>query len=628
MNTAFAIFDTERRLVAWSDRADKVLNFPEGSLRRGDEHGSFIQRLQAHFAAPPIAADGSIDIGEQPTSPEEYGEQLLNNEEDRTWHLSMHDGRFLEYRHSPLSEGGFALTITDITDQKITEIAEARARDRLSDAVDNIQEGLALFDEDDRLLLVNAAFMAMFPKVSDAWVPGNSFDDLAKAYFHAGYAALDAGDEDEWLKAVRARRENLPLRHELATRDGRWILIGENRTAEGGTVRTWTDVTELKTAQQQAQAARARLVDAIESLDEGFIQYDGNDRLVEINQRVLDLVPGLADILVIGRTSDEVFSSLSDSGLILAAIGREDQWYRERRERHAAPNQAFDILFSNGTILRAQERPTSEGGTVTTALDVTNERRAEELARQRLAEMAHVQRQSAISQLSSAIAHELNQPLTAAMNFVEASRGNLRHMRHDPEKEAAVEGYLGNAGEQIERAAAIIRNLRKLLESGDGEFELHDANALIKEVCTLALIGAKSSDVRVQFSLDSELPAVLVDKVQFQQVLINLIRNALDAMENKAQASLRIETEFWGETVRICVTDNGVGIPEAMKKDLFQPFQSSKVDSPGLGLWICKTIVEAHGGRIEAESIAGEGSTMSITIPIASELERMEEKRV
>jgi two-component system sensor kinase FixL len=249
--------------------------------------------------------------------------------------------------------------------------------------------------------------------------------------------------------------------------------------------------------------------------------------------------------------------------------------------------------------------------------DLTERQETEARLQELQSELVHISRLTAMGEMASTLAHELNQPLSAIANYLKGSRRLIDNNVEDmPGK---VRDAIDKAGEQALRAGQIIRRLRDFVARGESERGVENLVKLIEEAGALAMVGAKERDVRVRFNFDPRVDLVLADKVQIQQVILNLIRNAIEAMETSERRELVVSTELEeGGMVVVSVADTGPGIAPEVASQLFQPFITTKRTGMGVGLSISRTIIEAHGGRIWVEPRPGGGAAFHFTMRTVS----------
>ncbi len=310
-----------------------------------------------------------------------------------------------------------------------------------------------------------------------------------------------------------------------------------------------------------------------------------------------------------------------------AAPTREGAEFRRMSAIRAAIQ---DMLDAEGTLL--QERTASEERATIVSLDLaaltgflalvlgalgiyllTKEhayRRHVEL------ELMRIQRLNMMSLTTMALAHEVNQPLAAAGNYLACA---LR-LANAPDADVPVKiiDVSTRAQEQVLRAGKIIKRLRSFIEKSEDERTIESPSVIVDDA--ISLVGTIDSSIKVKTHVDSNLPFVSVDRIQLQQVLINLIRNSMEALADGSQSELVLSVVAVDTTqVRFSVTDNGPGLPKKVLENLFKPFESTKAGGMGVGLSICKAIITSHGGNITASSGPEGGTTISFTLPAFSE---------
>jgi len=247
--------------------------------------------------------------------------------------------------------------------------------------------------------------------------------------------------------------------------------------------------------------------------------------------------------------------------------------------------------------------------------DLTERQQARARMQELQDELLHVARLRSMGQMAAALAHELNQPLTATGNYVSAALRLLDGPAPDIEH---LRRALRLASDQTQRSGDIIRRLRSYVARGDTTRRPEQLGVIVEESVALALVGLGDRGVTVKFALGSDLPPVIADRVQVQQVLLNLIRNAVEAMEHTEVRELSLGMALWDCMVAVSVADTGSGLPPAIEAQLFQPFVTTKADGMGIGLAVCRAIVEAHGGRLWCEPNPGGGTVFRFTLPTAA----------
>jgi two-component system sensor kinase FixL len=246
--------------------------------------------------------------------------------------------------------------------------------------------------------------------------------------------------------------------------------------------------------------------------------------------------------------------------------------------------------------------------------DISERRQREDRIHELQSELLHMSRLNAMGQMAAVLAHELNQPLTAIANYAEAARQLLLDASAPPPPR--VVDFMQKAAGQAERAGEIIRRLRRFVEKRKIERSLESLNDVVQEASGLATIGAKVDAIQIVFQLAADLPSIALDRTQIQQVVVNLVRNAVDILHDADRRVITISSALAEEGAQeVAVIDTGPGIAAEVLPRLFQPFVSTKAAGMGIGLSVCRSIVEAHGGRLRAEPNPEGGAIFRFTLP-------------
>jgi len=503
----------------------------------------------------------------------------------------------------------------DVHDQKAADAARQEAEERLRESEELHRYTLELSQQ----LAWTADANGKFLTISDR------FTDLTGLPIGPQRRAIHPEDVDRvmgsWWDCVASGQPHV-AEFRMRVRDGSYRTFraraAPRRDADGRIVQ-WYGATESIHEQTQAEAARKeaeeryRLVakatnDAIWDLDLATGQIVWNDSVSSVFGYSLE---GQGTDLAWWEEKLHPDDRERVAASLEAAVeGGATRWSAGYRFRVASGNYAH--IFDRGFIIRdADGRAVRAVGAM---MDMTERRRVDAELRQMQAELIHVSRLSAMGTMASTLAHELNQPLTAVTNYVHGSRRLLQ-------EDAA--GQVPQVLEALEaaeaaslRAGQIVRKLRELVSRGNVSPGPEELPKLIEDASLIGFVDEHLHGVTHRTELDPSATWVNVDRIQIQQVLINLIRNAVQAMQDQPRREVTIRTRtVSSELAEVSVADTGSGIPPDVREALFSPFKSTKADGMGIGLSISRTIVEAHGGKIWADDSDGGGAVFRFTLP-------------
>lgn len=376
------------------------------------------------------------------------------------------------------------------------------------------------------------------------------------------------------------------------------------------------------TLRQQALAAeereRKRANRYLEAAQTMLIGLDLQQRVTMINRKGCEVL-GYDERSLLGANWFE--KVVSSEHRTAAMLEFEELVKRQSHHPHHFECPVLSRSGSQRLIMWRSVLVEDEDGSVSGVLcsgdDVTDNRRAELQVREARERIMQVSRLATVGEMASGISHEINQPLAAITTYAQASARLLASASPDL---AEVHDAQQQIAEQALRAGEIIRRMRNLVRNRSSTRESVDLNEVVAELQPLMRADARISDVRVILQLDPNLPHANVDRIEMQQVLLNLLRNAIDAMQampaGRGEAVIRTVRTAQGE-VQIAVLDNGPGVDEHMRERLFIPFVTSKPNGTGLGLAISRTIVEAHRGRLEYQPNSPHGAAFIVTLPSA-----------
>lgn len=373
------------------------------------------------------------------------------------------------------------------------------------------------------------------------------------------------------------------------------------------------DVTEQRTANRRLEASAAQMRSILSTVPDAMVVIDSRGRIISFSAAAERLF---------GYAEKEIFGSNVSRLMPSPDRERHDAYL----DRYLTTGERRIIGIGRTVIGQRRDGSTfpmelsvgeadASGARVFTGFirDLTEKHRAEARIEDLRSGLVHAARVSAMGTMASTLAHELNQPITAVVNYVES----IKDLLAEPNAEdlPMIREALTETASEALRAGQIVRRLREFVARGDSEKTVEKLSSLVEDAAKLALIGAREKGVEAHFALDPDGDTVLVDRVQIQQVLINLMRNAIEAMANSPERSLSVSSAADdGGMTRVIVRDTGPGVAPEIASDLFRAFNSTKEEGMGLGLSICRTIIESHGGRIWLAPAAGGGSEFHFTL--------------
>ena len=368
---------------------------------------------------------------------------------------------------------------------------------------------------------------------------------------------------------------------------------------------------------REVEDDRQLLRSVMESVPDQIFVKDAQLRYVMVNREIARVM-GRSEGHILNRSDAELLEP--ELAARVSEIDREVmrngviQEYERSMAMPGHPGQQRTYL-----VVKAPWRDSTGQvvGLVGVARDVTRRRATEQRLRQSEEAMRRIARADTLAAMSMGVAHELNQPLTAAGNFLRAGMRMLQGEQPDQKRIAAAREAMREASNQALRAGEILRRLRDFIGRGETEQRLVSLGPLVADGVALvtAAQGAGAPSIALDVSVSGCV--VMADEVQLQQVFVNLLRNAIEATEGQAERGIAVRLQREGGRAVLSFSDAGPGLPEEVRKRLFQPFVSTKEHGMGIGLSICRAIIEAHGGRISASAVATRGTLFRIELPLS-----------
>ena len=653
LEEGFGIFDQDLTLIARNAPFRGLYGFPDDLC----QPGATLEELLRHHVTRDDCEPEAVE--------EQVSERMrkIARRELRQVEHETPNGEILLTRYDPIPNGGLLVTCRDVTETRRIErtleanderylAREVKQREgELNAVLDTIEYGVCFMGRDLRARVANRAFRDMWGFPDDFF---DSHPTLAEMIGYNRSTGLYGVPDDQWEDYLSARiaavRAGAIPPFEWTRPDGRVLRYECIELPNGGRMLTYLDITEMKQREQQlsnlvdelaatrdeALRARAQLDEAIEAISEGFVVFDGEDRLVVCNsnyrQFYVDAVgEDMAGFVVPGADRDTIHQVAFERGMFPDSTGTLEEFLAERRDY---PMKAVEVRFSNGIWVRIDERLSFDGSIVGVYTDVTDAKKREaELAD--LVDRLTVARDQAMeanrtkSQFLANMSHELRTPLNAIIGITEMMEEDARDDALDDYIEPL--GRVSRAGNHLLRLINEVLDLSKI-EAGRIEFHVEaiDIAELTKELATTAQPLAEQKGNRLAVRCPEEFGTIHGDPTRVRQVVLNLLSNACKFTEG-GEVSLTVlrKTTRGKDWIQFTVADTGIGMTPEQQTKVFEEFAQAdssttrKYGGTGLGLAISRRFCRMMGGDIELISEPGVGSTFTAWLPVTLDLAQL-----
>ena len=549
-------------------------------------------------------------------------------EYETTYRIADGGFRYFASRIGPVQQDGrivaFTVSSRDITEQKLAQQSLEASEKKYRTLVEAAQEGIGITDPDENILFANDTFARLL---------GYEVDELV------GRNLREIADDAEYAKfteETEKRRSGQATKYEsvLYTKTGerRYFAISaapllDEQGACTSSIGLLVDITDRRRAENALRQSEERFKRAAECASDLIYEWDVSTGRLEWYGDI-DGALGYARREIV-RTIEAWFALIhpDDAPYVATQI--------EHHRKSADPiGTEYRIGHKDGTwrywtdrataVLNETGQPRKYIGVCT---DVTERRLAEEKLRQRESEIAHLGRVHTVGEMATTLAHEINQPLSAISNYVRGIKRRVEKGRIDSDQLGSVLNLISS---EVDRVSGIISHMRQFVRKGEPHRASTDLGELTRGVMELLEADVRRSRIDLRMELDSDVPVVLVDPIQIEQVVVNIVRNAIESMSETSdhERILKITTRSSIDTeVEIAVADTGGGLDPGAENCVFDAFYTTKTGGLGMGLSISRSIIEAHGGRIWVAPHLPRGTIVHCTLPLPAEGEPSSDER-
>lgn len=623
-DVGLAMFDAQLRLLACNSLYRTLCGYQPSEVSAGMSLGE-LMRLSL----------------ERQQAPADQIEQTIANALARlepgssyTFRYSSPSARMIEVRRRRLASGAVVETVREATaasdgndlNAQFAHIAEA-ARVRMMHALDVMADGFALYDAQDRLVVYNRKYVELNPKVADLILPGILYDDMLREAIRRGAYMLNGMPAETYYAQRLYRHKNPSEPYEVQLIDGRWILVNEKRTADGGIVKIRSDITEMKHREfdllrisQQLHAKNMQFDSALNNMIQGVCMFDQEQRLMVCNRRYLEMYGFSADVVKPGVTLPEIMRYSISLGNYT-----DDEANRALAERRdpSALRQRVTIKqrLRDGRIIAVMNEPMANGGTIATYQDITETERNALQMQEYTLKLERSNRE--LQDFAYVASHDLQEPLRKIEAF--GDRLVKKYAKELPEEGQMFVERMQNAAGRMRRLINDLLAYSRVVSKAN-PFTKVNLNEVMTGVLSDLQIRIDEAGATIKVG---DLPEIEGDTTQMRQLLQNFLANAVKFRKKdvapvvEIAARLSSDIEAYGDgdpRVIITIADNGIGFDNAYKDQIFKIFHRLhgrlEYEGTGIGLATCRKIVERHHGLVDADGRPNEGATFTITLPV------------
>ncbi len=622
-DVGLALFDSELRLLACNELYRSLCGYKAEDTPPGT---SLTDLIRQSLSANSEAANVELAV-------EKIVERLRIGSSYAFTHTAR-NGRRIEVNRRRLESGAVVETVRQANSAEVgndlnsqfAQIAQA-ARERMMHALDVMADGFALFDANDRLVVYNRNYVKTKPLVEDLIVPGIGFETMLRSAIERGTYVTNGMDTEAYFQQRMHFHRNPGTPYEVHLTDGRWILVSEKRTADGGIVGIRSDITEMKSREfdllrisRKLHAKNAHFDLALNNMIQGLCMFDSDQRLIVCNRRYLELYGFSAEVV---KPGIQLYDIMKYSVSLGNYTAEEAERALAERPDPSRLKQRTTIKqrLKDGRTIAVMNEPMPDGGSIATYHDIT------EIETHAQALQAHAHRLEVsnreLQEFAYVASHDLQEPLRKIEAF---SDRLIRKYRNTLPEDGRmfIDRMQNAAGRMRQLITALLAYSR--VSSKNHEFSSVDLGAALAEVISDLQIPIEEVKGQV---ITERLPTIEADPTQIRQLLQNILSNALKFRKAHVAPIIRITAEIEASAtpiehpngqVVLTVEDNGIGFDNAYKEQIFKIFQrlhgKMEYEGTGIGLATCRKIVDRHDGTIDANGRPGEGTTFTIVLPV------------